>query len=270
MDEQPGGPRPGATEEPTPTPVRTSGIPAIAGDVLGAARRHWRGGLRVVAVATLSCAVVVVVSHHAGNEERGIRVVETGFSVLSDSDYDVSYGVVIENTTDQVAYHTVACVTLHGDANENSDDNEDSGCRRFTVEVLLPGQQVGFGALDNIYTYQGTLTDVSVELQGPATWEDPDEPGRAEIVASDLDVAYSPDNHPVVSFDRQSHYEHDVARNASVYAVLRNTDGEIVGASGIDLDVPVRPQETVRHSIVHEAPIPDLATAEVYIFPSGI
>jgi hypothetical protein len=229
-------------------------------EVAAAARRRWRGGLGLVVIAALSCAAVVVVS----DDNNGVRVVETGFSVLSDPYHDISYGVVIENTTDNVAYHTIACVELRIDA------NEDNGCQRFTVEVLLPGQRVGFGAADRLYGDRRNVSGISVEVRGPATWEDPDEYQRGEIVASNLNVAYSPENHPVVSFDRQSGYQFDVVRNATAYAILRNDNDEIIGASGIDLDVPVQPNERVRHSIIHEASVPDTATAEVYIFPSGV
>lgn len=216
-----------------------------------------------MSVGALSCILVVVVVV-GGNDDTDVRVVETGFSVLTDPHYDVSYGVVIENPTDEVAYHTVVCVELRLEA------DEDQGCRRFTVEVLLPGQRVGFGTLATLTGDRREVTDLSVEVRGPATWEDPDEYRRGEIVASGLAVAYSPENHPVVSFDRESRYQGDVVRTAAAYAVLRNGDDEIIGASGMDLEVPVRPNEPGRHSIVHEAPAPDLATAEVYIFPSGI
>jgi hypothetical protein len=227
--------------------------------------RRWQGRLALVGVAVLTCTAVVVVGHRSAGgagSGGGVRVVETGFSLLDDPLYRISYGVVIENTTDEVAYHTIACVGFR------RDEGEDGGCRDFTVEVLLPGQRVGFGALESMNEGRPAVTGISVQIEGPATWEDPDEHPRPKIVTVDLDVAYSPENHPIVSFDHQS--EGEVVRNATAYTVLRDGDGEIVGAAGLDLDQPVRPQEQARHSIPIEAVVPDLATAEVYVFPSGL
>lgn len=232
-------------------------------------QKRWRGLLGLFAVAMLSFAAVVTVGTVTGGDDGGIRVVETGFSnIVSDSLFDVSYGVVIENTTDEVAYHTVACVDLQLDTDDYTVDDGD-GCRQpFTVEVLMPGQRVGFGRFASLT--DADVRDMSVEIRGPATWEEPDEYDRGEIVASDLEVAYSPENHPVVSFAGQSGYELDVVRNATAYAVFRNDDDEIVGAVGTDLPASVVPQERARHTITSEAPLPEVATAEVYVFPSGL
>jgi hypothetical protein len=240
-----------------------SQVVAAAGRLADAARQRWRSGLGLAAVAVLACAVVVVVGRDGG--QRGVRVVETGFSVLSDELYGISFGVVIENTTDDVAYHTVACV----EPQLESGDEMHDGCWRFTVEVLLPGQRVGFGAPETLSPRWGDVTGISVELDGPATWEDPDQHPSREIVAGGLEVAYSRENHPVVSFDRSYRPPADTVRNATAYALLRDDDGDIVGATSSDLEGPVRAGETVRHSVVHEAEVPDLATAEVYVFPSG-
>jgi hypothetical protein len=244
----------------------TSAVVAGVTRVAAAVRQRGREVLALAAVAVLACGVVVVVGDGGGG--GGVRVVETGYSVLTDPDHAVSYGVVVENTTDDVAYHTVACVKPQLDADEYEDDGY--GCRRFTVEVLLPGQSVGFGGSERLLPSDGEVTGLSVELQGPGTWEEPDEYDRGQIVARGLAVAHSPENHPVVSFDGRSSYQQDTVRTAAAYAVLRDRDGDIVGATGRELEVPVRPGEAGRHSLVHEAVVPDLATVEVYLFPSGI
>ncbi|MGH9210059.1 MAG: hypothetical protein ACRD2C_05185 [Acidimicrobiales bacterium] len=260
MDEQPDPPSPDAANR-TGAPSATS----PAAEVVAWAQRRWRRLVGLAAVAAASFTVVVTVG---SDDHESIQVVDTGFSTVDEGSAEVTYGVVVENTTADVAYHTVACVGLRMDSD---DEDDERGCQRFTIEVLLPGQRVGFGGLGTVLSSpEAEVSGISVELQGPATWEDPDEDRWAEIVADNLEVAYSPENHPVVSFDRESGYPFDVVRNATAYAVFRNDRNEIIGANGTDLLVPVNPREQVRHSILTETSLPGIATAEVYVFPSGI
>jgi hypothetical protein len=241
-----------------------------------ASRDLWRGALVLVAVATVTGAVV----RWALPDDQRVEVVETGFTadLPSDGMDDATYGVVVENPTNEVAYHTVVCVELRlADADAGAD--ADGGCEEFTIEVMFPGQRLGIGAVTDVLGEQ--VTGIDVHVRGPAAWEDPDDhshPADADtdvpvphvIEAGDVAVTYSPDHEPVVSFVPVSRYIDDV-RRASAYAIFRDTDGRIIGGSGTDLPSPIRPQDDTRRSIVvDDTELPDLATAEVYVFPSGL
>jgi hypothetical protein len=279
-------PEPGEDDS-TPTRPAVSTEPVDAGDgdrpaaidrQLGATRvgpaAEWRARAALVAIAQLA-AVAVVAIRGPDDGRGGVEVVETGFSELSDDLAEVSYGVVVENNSDEVAYHTTVCVRLL----VAGEDGE--GCREFTVEVLQPGQRVGFGSIASTSPAGATVTGVDAAIDGTAAWDDPadyasvdregdyDDPYLPwEVVADELAVVYSPENEPVVSFNAEPRFGNAPVRNASAYAVFRDADGEILGASGAPLDL--RLAQPTRLSVVHDAELPDVASAEVYVFPSGL
>jgi hypothetical protein len=91
---------------------------------------------------------------------------------------------------------------------------------------------------------------------------------RQVISATDVRMSFSPANAPAVSFTTASRHGTQPQEAGAAYAIFRNADKDIVGGTGASraddrtTGVTIDPQ----WNLAAEAPVPELATVEVYAF----
>lgn len=210
-------------------------------------------------LALLAVATVVV---WVTRDRQPVEIIEMGFSAGQDvggspeGGSDVSWGAIVENTSDRAAHGVDLRATYH-DADGTTED------RLYTVDLLLPGQRLGVGEdLVGPLDLNGPVVDVGVTVDRVESWRPRD--AGAAITADDVWVGYSPDGELTVAFVARSPNDSAV-ESISTRAVFRNADGEIVGGlSGIAGLQPGRPAQAW---IVMPVEIPDASTVEVYILP---
>jgi hypothetical protein len=215
-------------------------------------------------VAILACAAVVV---RFGGAGPAVVVVEEGYSVVEDVEGQpmVSFGVVVENRTDEVARLLLVRVAI---------DDGDDCCRdtyEFVVDSLQPGQRVGVGstvpapATGAPRSLRADVEGIDVSVDGPGSTQEAHRVPEQEIArAEHVRVAYSPTNEPEVTFTTASRAG---TRWEKAYAIFRDADGAIVGGTGTSARHPgvALADDQPPWALVAEAPLPDLATVEVHL-----
>lgn len=155
----------------------------------------------------------------------------------------VSYGFVVENTSDQVitslpiTYRFLDAagevIVEHRTAFSDDDDTGDTE----SIPVLRPGERVGIGGMK--YPGRPGAAEIQVEIGEPgdwmpeAVWYEVNGYGRrdrGELTITDLDVRPGDDNEPVTTFTVESSFEQDWQPTA-VYVVFYNSDGEVIGGA---------------------------------------
>jgi hypothetical protein len=225
----------------------------------------WRSRTRILLGALLALlAIATIVVWVRGDPP--VRVTEIGFSrVRGVTEPDrgaggISWAAVVENPRAEVAYGTTFRLTYHDDQGGTDDSH------LVIVDALLPGQRLGIGGNTydgDVYGMDGRVTSVDVEVDDVARWESPDEHER--LTASDVWVGYSAENVLTVSFTAGPGDSERVTE-ARADAVLRNRDGEIVGGASGSVRPPEVPDGPPEGRIVASAEVPDVATAEVYLY----
>ncbi|GAB3434197.1 hypothetical protein [Actinophytocola sediminis] len=203
-----------------------------------------------------------------------IKVVDRGFvhyGVNRSSGHNTAYlswGLVVENVSDDVA----VSVRVEADfLDENGELVEEAG-NDFTV--LLPGQQLGAGGSNS---YDGPIVkdmDVRVSMIGSLDTPDGqlhrDPPGDYVTLAADNPAARpSSDTHEVVTVEVTNTY--DVPLTPKVTAVVRDTDGVLVGGMGNnDMDEEIQPGDSATAKLSRDVQLPRLATGtiEYYVDPA--
>lgn len=230
--------------------------------------RKLLGGLLVLLAVT---TVLVRVSG-----EPSVRIVELGFSPVVGADgpnegaAGISWAAIVENTRDRVAYGITLRLTYR-----DEEGTTDDGYLQI-VDTLLPGQRVGVGGgafEGDIYGLEGPVTGVDVDVDEVARWESPED--HDAITARDMWVGYSPDNLLTVTFTAEGLDEDgedgevgDGSAQARGTAVLRDGDGQIVGAATGPVGSPAWPEGSNIGVLTAGADVRDVATAEAYVFTS--
>lgn len=211
-----------------------------------------------------------------------VQLVESGFSVYtiedtvisplsSDEDREwVTYGFVVENTSEMVALHTDIRVTLLDDSGERMADRVvpgPAGAEKPTV--LLPGERFGAGGI--IELGETTPTELDVEIGG-SQWYPAENAFLefADVSASEV-TAVAHDNviepGPEIDLTIESAYGRTVS--ASGTAVLRDGSGAVIG--GVVLDtVEVSPGTSDGQLLSEEnefVPSFDDLEVDVYLVP---
>lgn len=184
----------------------------------------------------------------------GLEVVDSGFSTYEGFDGQVgSYGLVLENTTDQPITNFTVEVVIYDttDAVISSDPH--------AVAVVNPGVRLGLGA----------------EVAGPL----PNGIGRLDIQVEEgtggpvpqggftiTDVSTSSDEFGIyTAFVVSSTYEVELELPYA-YAVYRNAAGQIIGGANGFVDViPARGR--ANGEVTSFEVVPNVALAEVYVDP---
>lgn len=202
-----------------------------------------------------------------------LRVAEQGFSSLDDRRGDpepmVSYGVVVENTSDQVAAGVEVTVGLVDPAGQPiTDIVEGEATRTFTIPVLFPHQRFGVGTTS--YVERPGVAGLEVGFESGTEWWPADHEliEFPEVTTSDVTTAHEADDTYTVSFTIDSPYPFAWMRTTNqVYAVLRNGAGEIVGGAHDFLSGGVVAAGTSAGRIHSGYPVPEVddARTEVYV-----
>jgi hypothetical protein len=233
-----------------------------------------------------------------------VRVVDSGYTVFpgpaepgaaftpeavaAGETFDVvSWGVVVENTSEWIAIHTdvrVRLVDPAGTVVPTTGAEEWPG--QETIVVLRPGERYGMGhtgGLERVVDRPpgNVPADLQVEL-GSSQWLPPDtdriEPG--DLRASDLRVGQGSEADPLafrVDFTADSTYE--ARQPIWATAVFRDAAGRIIGGTsrqndtlGIDPDRVVYPGGRLPSSITIRYTVPnvDVSQSEVHLDLVGI
>lgn len=245
-------PTPATAPEPAPAPRPRPG------------RRRARRAFRLAAgvvVAVVAAALVVGFDVVDAVDGPAVEVIDRGFSMSESRDDErvLSFGVVVENRTDEIARLTLVRVELT--------DGADGCCpqeHRFTIPKLLPRQRVGVGATVRIS--EPDISGIDVTVQGPVAtdptplWREPEE----AVATGDVEVSFSPANEPAVGFTVRS-ASTTAPDEVAAYAIFRDADGAIIGGTGTEPDGAGR-RDPARRALIADAPIPSLAEVEVYAF----
>jgi hypothetical protein len=198
----------------------------------------------------------------AGDGE--VVAVEQGLTSFEDPLLEAetySWGVIVENRSDQVATSTNIIVGFLNDEDRVVDSTE------VLIQTLLPGQRFGIG--DAPYEEAPGVVALDVRVEPPDEWRDPE--GYAEIETGEVNISYDSYEHPTVAFDAQNPYDQRI-ENVIAYCILRNTAGDIVGGSSTS-DVPYLPENgSISASIDVFAAVPDVdeSKTEIYVDPLSL
>lgn len=141
------------------------------------------------------------------------------FDQLSEQDR-VSYGFMVENTSDQVAVGLSASIAFKDAQGTVIGTDEE------LVNVILPGASFGIG--DAGIEVDGEPVDMEVTLSEPTSWESPDDFG--EITTSGVNTTIDDWGAPTTSFTAESTYDRQLD-SPYAYVIYRNSAGEIVGGA---------------------------------------
>lgn len=154
--------------------------------------------------------------------EGAVREVEQGFTVardeLSETEYG-TYGVVLENTTDQVATSVEISVGFVDESGTVIGTDEQ------ILNVLGPGQTFGIG--NSGIELDGTPVELDVTV-GEPMWESAGDHGQ--VTASGVSTTVDDYGAPTTNFTAESTYGEQLD-SPYAFAIYRNADGEIVGGN---------------------------------------
>jgi hypothetical protein len=141
------------------------------------------------------------------------------FDQLSDQD-TLSYGFIVENTTDQVAVGVNAAIAFKDEAGTVIGSDEE------LVNVIRPGATFGIG--DSGIEVDGDAVDMEVTISEPTSWESADSYG--EITVSGINTTIDDYGAPTTAFTAESTYEEQLD-SPYAYVIYRNASGDIVGGA---------------------------------------
>ena len=201
------------------------------------------------------------------SDGAGVEVVEQGFTVTPDTGAGdtVSYGVVVENQSADVALVTRIEVTLLDSAGEPvADLDRDRKVNDASVNLVLPGERQAYTNLPHVA--HEDIASLSVEVTG-SSWVTADGWHRP-IEVHDVENRPQGDSGMVIDFTAESPYRGTV-RPVYSYALFRSDTGELVGGSGWNDATPHEYTEGVVHGTIDIAGgVPDgTAEVEVYVDP---
>lgn len=194
----------------------------------------------------------------------GLQVAESGWSHEAKANGRVrSYGVIVENTSDRVAFQTTAKVRFVDAAGKDAMDPSGSFLEG-RVTVVRPGERVGFGA--TFLADGDAAVKMEVALTTAEWWgEDNTALEFAPITVGDVATDRShPPRH--LTFTVTSDYSENLVSTRAA-AVFRNAEGEIVGGATAPETTPL-PSGQSEGSITVEYGIPlsaDPAKTEAYV-----
>jgi hypothetical protein len=187
-----------------------------------------------------------------------LDVVEDGFSTYAGSIGDTtngSFGFLVENTGDATIVGAPLSVAIRDEAGGVIETTN------FTVGVIRPGETLGYGA-ELIQHPTDGIGEIDVQVgESVATYE---VPAEGTLTVSDIDTT-GDDHRVTTTFAVSSTYGEQVDY-AEPHAIYRDASGRIIGGGNGILDfIPPGGQQTGQVDIL--APIPNIATTEVYVDP---
>lgn len=187
-----------------------------------------------------------------------VQVVEAGVCAYVDALGYVTYGLVVENTSDQTVRDVIVDVEVH-------DSTGVSHGRSIPhhIYALAPGQRIGTGyysVVQGTAEVVGIETDVNVAEPG-ATSELPE----GEIRVSDVSTTVEGTERKT-TFTLASTYPQPFDDGLGLFVVYRNEAGQIVGGDD-DFVTGLGPQGTVTHTVSSTYVNPAITRAEIYPNP---
>ncbi|MGH8877672.1 MAG: hypothetical protein ACRD0P_10075, partial [Stackebrandtia sp.] len=192
------------------------------------------------------------------SDDGEVKVVEQGFSKLTESTYSVAF--VLKNTskTDAAAPHVnVDFVDEGGDIVAD----EESG-PSFSDDLIPPGAKLGIGA--RTYVEQSDVADLEIEVDGSAWYPDREDLGLIRV----SDVAIKGGNAMTVKIS--STYDSALFR-PMYYALFRDGGGKLIGGDSPRADEDYRaavpPGTATRSLLLNEHPPKgsDLKAVKVFV-----
>lgn len=201
------------------------------------------------------------------SDGAGVEVVEQGFTVSDDSGAGpkVSYGVVVENRSADVALVTRLEVTLLDSAGQPVTDlDRDREVNDAAVNLVLPGEQQVYTNLPHVA--HDDIASLEVEVTG-SRWATADGWHRA-IDVQEVENRAQGDSGMMINFTAESPYRGTV-QPVYTYALFRSATGQVVGGSGWNDATPHEyPEGVVDGTIDIAGGVPDdTAEVEVYVDP---
>lgn len=206
----------------------------------------------------------------------------------------VSYGLVVENTSDQVLLNvpvtyrfldaTGSVVPEPVTAFSDSDRTADSA----TIPILWPDERYGLGGMS--YRDRPGATQIEVEVGMPDRWVPPMEAevtyggfrADEQVEITGITVGYGDDGEPIVRFGAQFPAELAAAQRSSGdgggvggmrgFAVYRDAQGRIIGGadSSTDIDIGVDEPEAGEIALDDPLVVPGIDPTEVEVFVRGL
>jgi hypothetical protein len=210
--------------------------------------------------------------HSQAPDGGEIRVVEHGFTAAAGTDsgdeiHVVSYGIVVENTSDHVATGTSVRVRMLDEDGRPVGPRSGIGDAEHTIPVLLPGQRFGLGE-PRWVKRSGTVELVVIVGESAGWWPvDHDLVAFPGITTGDVEVDPYYGGALYVRFRIDSAYRvrfggltssllYEPARTP--YVLFRNSDGEIVGGGDYRDPWDVPPGHSEGGFVTNEIPILEL------------
>lgn len=201
------------------------------------------------------------------SDGAGVEVVEQGFTVLADSGAGpkVSYGVVVENRSADVALVTRLEVTLLDSTGKPvTDRDRDRETNDAAVNLVLPGEQQVYSNLPHVA--HDDIASLEVEVTG-SRWATADGWHRP-IEVHEVETRAQGDSGMMINFTAESPYRGTV-QPVYTYALFRSAAGEVVGGSAWNDATPHEyPEGVVDGTIDIAGGVPDdTAEVDVYVDP---
>jgi hypothetical protein len=196
----------------------------------------------------------------------------------------ISYGFVVENTSDHVILRLpVQYSFLDAEGEEivehaNAFSDDDPTGDTATIPVLRPGERAGIGGM----TYPGRpgAAEIQVEVGEPGDWvpegawyvgQNLGRQDRGEVTVTELDVQPGEDGEPVTTFTVESSYE-QARPSADVYVVFYDAEGRIVGGA-MDvsvIDIPAGDTASGRVALDDPLAVPGIDPSRTEIYVPGL
>lgn len=162
-------------------------------------------------------------------KDGGLDVVEQGVSG-SDDTGTVSYGVMLKNSTDAVAFMTKATVTLVDSEGKKLESGGDSELLQQDITVVRPGEKIGFGA-----TVPSDAVDdvdhLTLKTDTDEWWAAKNSTYQfAKLTTSDVSVDDHGADGATISYNVTSRSK-EALPTAYDSAVFRDVHGDIVGGA---------------------------------------
>ncbi len=200
-------------------------------------------------------------SPSATPDDDAIKVRDSGVSEVQGE--SISYGALLENTSDTVAFMSVASVSVLDDEGAVIESGEENELYQQGVTAIFPGQTVGFGA--TVPSEQSKEADsITVEVDVDEWWAlDDAQDEFPQVSTSHVSVAQE-DDEAVVSYAVSVTEDLPVSYAA---AVFRDAEGAIVGGAAA-MQPQALSQGDSQQQLVCRHGLPDdaqLDETEVYI-----
>lgn len=166
----------------------------------------------------------------------GLRVVEKGFSQLTNEHRDVLVGAVLENTSSLVAYRVPVTFRVTDQAGRPIDYQRNRRWLRVEIPVVMPGQRIGVGTLvavdqDERTNQFLTAAAFTADVGMPQWWPRLSRGHTfAEVTTQLVRVPNDPQGYSSLHFTIQTRYCETLLRRG-VVALYRSANGTLLGGS---------------------------------------